>query len=181
MAAAVPGGDALAQSLAAEGFAGLDFGFGSLQLVSLDQGNFKLSDGTSLGTEFWALLKQSRPKFLFKTALADNDPRSALVYSYDGLSDIKGESIQAKLEAWARQGISYEKKQYLEVVAQLANQATVLLSIPPTSVRRLSGVLANIRSRGGAIDQTWVRVHIGPKVTNVPKPFSPWAFEAQES
>jgi hypothetical protein len=65
-------------------------------------------------------------------------------------------------------------------VAQLANQATVLLSIPPTSVRRLSGVLANIRSRGGAIDQTWVRVHIGPKVTNVPKPFSPWSFSLQE-
>ena len=180
MAAAVPGGDALAQSLAAEGFAGLDFGFGSLPLVSLDQGAFKTSDGATLGVEFWALLKQSRPKFLFKTALADNDPRSALVYSYDGLADVKGESIQAKLEAWARQGISYEKKQYLEVVAQLANQATVLLSIPPTSVRRLSGVLANIRSRGGAIDQTWVRVHIGPKVTNVPKPFSPWGFSLQE-
>lgn len=170
----------MVQQFAEEGFEGLDFGFGSLPIVSLDQGNFKTSDGQSLGSEFWALFKQSRPKYLFKTALAQNDPRSALCYSYDGIYDIKGELVQQKLEAWARQGINYEKKQYLEVVAQLANQSTVLLSVPPTSVRRLSGTLANIKSRGQRIEDTWVKVGVGPKVTNVAVPFFPWNFNLPE-
>jgi hypothetical protein len=180
MSMAVPGGGAMAQQFADEGFEGLDFGFGSLPVVSLDQGMFKSSSGDSLGEEFWALLKQSRPKYLFKTALPQNDPRNALCYSYDGIYDVKGEPVQAKLEAWARQGVSYERKQYLEVVAQLANQDTVLLSIPPTSVRRLSGTLANIKNRGMAIENTWVRIHKGPKVTNVTVPFTPWGFEAAQ-
>ncbi len=177
---AVPGGGALVQQFAEEGFEGLDFGFGSLPIVSLDNGAFKTSDGGSLGTEFWALLKQSRPKYLFKTDLPDADPRNALCYSYDGIYDVRGDLVQQKLEAWARQGINYKKSQYLEVVAQLANQNTVLLSVPPSSVRRLSGTLANIKSRGQRIEDTWVKVGIGPKVTNVVKPFFPWNFSLPE-
>ena len=176
MTAPVPGGGAMVEALAAQGFAGLDFGFGSLPTVSLDQGSFKMSDGTSLGEEFYCQMQQSRPKYLFKTALAQNDPRHALCYSYDGVTDTKGASVQSQVDAWARMGIAHEKQQYLEVLARLTNQDTVLLSIPPTSVRRFSALIATMAGRGLPVTETWVHVSKGPKVTNVTVPFIPWNF-----
>lgn len=177
MTAAVPGGGAMVEALEKMGFAGLDFGFGSLPLVSLDQGAFKMSDGTSLGEEFYCMMKQSRPKYLFKTALAQNDPRHDLCYSYDGVTDTKGSPVEDKIRAWERMGISYEKKSYLEVFATLVNGDTVLLSIPPTSVRRFSGLIGSIVGKGLSVEDTWVKVFKGPKVTNVAVPFTPWGFE----
>ena len=177
MTAAVPGGGAMVEALAAMGFAGLDFGFGSLPLVSLDQGAFKMSDGSSLGEEFYCMMKQSRPKYLFKTALAQNDPRHDLCYSYDGVTDTKGAPVQDKISAWERMGISHEKKSYLEVFATLTNGDTVLLSIPPTSVRRFSALIGNMAGKGLPVADTWVRVFKGLKVTNVSVPFVPWGFE----
>ena len=167
----------MVEALAAQGFAGLDFGFGSLPIVSLDQGSFKMSDGTSLGEEFYCQMQQSRPKLLFKTALDQKDPRHSLCYSYDGITDTKGASVQAQIDAWARMGISHEKKQYLEVFALLTNQDTVLLSVPPTSVRRFSALIATMAGRGLPVTETWVKVFKGPKVTNTAVAFVPWAFE----
>lgn len=167
----------MVQLLAEDGFEFLDLGFGSLNIVSLDQGVFKLSDGTVLGEEFYCRMQRNCKKYLFKTALPDNDPRSALFYSYDGVTDINGAQISDKLEAWARQGISYETKTYMEVLAILTNQDTVLLSIPPSSVRRVSGKIVNLKGRGLVVKDTWMRVYKGAKVTNVVKPFIPWEVE----
>lgn len=177
MTAVVPGGGAMVDALAALGFTGLDFGFGSLPIVSLDQGTFKMNDGTELGEEFYCQIQQSRPKYLFKTALDQKDPRHALCYSYDGLTDTKGASVKDQVDAWARMGVAHEMKTYTEAFVILTNQDVVLLSVPPTSIKRFSATIAKIYGRGLPLTETWVKVSKGPKVTNVAVPFIPWAFE----
>jgi hypothetical protein len=176
--AIVPGGGAVLDAMAAQGFEGLELGFGSFPIVSLDQGTFKLSDGGTLGEEFYCQMKSVRPKWLIKTALAQNDQRHALLYSYDGQTDMKGEPVAKTIAAWAAQGIAMERKKYLEIFAILADGNNVLLSVPPTSVGRCSAELVKIYTKGYAIGDVWIKCSKGPKVTQVAVPFIPWAFQA---
>ena len=72
------------QIAAAQGIEGLDFNqYGVLPICSLDHGQFKLSNGGSLGAEFYCRINNVKPKFLYKTDCADSDPRHAIAYTYD--------------------------------------------------------------------------------------------------
>ena len=59
----------------AQGIVGLDFAqYGVLPNCSLNKGAFKLSDGTSLGTEFVCVIQEVKPKYLYKTCLLYTSP-----------------------------------------------------------------------------------------------------------
>ncbi len=167
----------LEQIALAQGIVGLEFDqYGVLPICSLNKGAFKLSDGTSLGTEFVCVIQEVKPKYLFKTAVEDKDPRNAVTYSYDKLTS-NGKPLQAILDGWAKQGMGYEIRNYLEATCVLDDNRIILLSIPQQSISRLTSHVITVTVSKRLLSQVKTRVFIGPEVTKVRMPFSPIAFE----
>lgn len=161
----------------AQGIVGLEFDqYGVLPICSLNKGAFKLSDGTSLGTEFVCVIQEVKPKYLFKTAVDDKDPRNAVTYSYDKQTS-NGKPLQPILDGWAKQGMGYEIRNYLECVCVLDDNRIVLLSVPQQSISRLTSHVITVTVSKRLLSQVRTRVFIGPEVTKVRMPFSPVAFE----
>lgn len=169
----------MAGSLEALGIGGLDFdGFGVFPVIGLNDGAFKTNDeSVNLGPEFRFFWKSSRAKHLVKTALPDNDPRSQFTYTYDMVTDHKNVPVNDIIAKWAAQGIGYETKHYTEVSALLENGSMVLLSIPSTSIRHISGILANILATGENPTEVLLRAFVGTRVTDSVKPFNRWGLE----
>ncbi len=167
----------LEQIALAQGIVGLEFDqYGVLPVCSLNKGAFKLSDGTSLGTEFVCVIQQVKPKYLFKTAVDDKDPRNAVTYSYDKQTS-NGKPLQAILDGWAKQGMGYEIRNYLEATCVLEDNRIILLSIPQQSISRLTSHVITVTVSKRLLSQVKTRVFIGPEVTKVRMPFQPIAFE----
>ena len=167
----------LEQIALAQGIVGLEFDqYGVLPVCSLNKGAFKLSDGTSLGTEFVCVIQQVKPKYLFKTAVEDKDPRSTVTYSYDKQTS-NGKPLQAILDGWAKQGMGYEIRNYLEATCVLDDNRIILLSIPQQSISRLTSHVITVTVSKRLLSQVKTRVFIGPEVTKVRMPFTPVAFE----
>ena len=160
----------------AQGIVGLDFAqYGVLPNCSLNKGAFKLSDGTSLGTEFVCVIQEVKPKYLYKTAVADLDPRHSVVYTYDKTST-NGKPLQPIIDGWAAQGIGFDVKNYLEAVCVLEDNRIILLSIPQTSISRLTSHVITVTVSKRLLSQVKTRVFIGPEVKSK-IPFSPISFE----
>lgn len=167
----------LEQIALAQGIVGLEFDqYGVLPICSLNKGAFKLSDGTSLGTEFVCVIQEVKPKYLFKTAVDDKDPRNAVAYSYDKQTS-NGKPLQAILDGWAKQGMGYEIRNYLEATCVLEDNRIILLSIPQQSISRLTSHVITVTVSKRLLSQVKTRVYIGPEVTKVRMPFQPIAFE----
>jgi hypothetical protein len=181
------GGGVLVASAEDQGFFGLSFGLGAFPFVSLSpgRGEFMTSDNVSLGQAFWFLPNGgSRPKWLYKPDLADNDPRTKLdenkvTYSYDGVTDISGGLLQQRIDVWARNGLTVVKKPYLEIAATLTTGEMVLLSIPQSSNPKFAKVFARVNGKGGRISETWIYAYKGEMVTKAIKDFIPWDFALQ--
>lgn len=160
----------------AQGIVGLEFDqYGVLPNCSLNKGAFKLSDGTSLGTEFVCTIQEVRPKFLYKTAVADQDPRHSVCYSYDHQTS-NGKPLQPILDGWAAQGMAHEQKQYLECTCVLDDSRVILLSVPQTSISRLTSHVITVTVSKRLLSQVKTRVSIGPEVKSK-FPFTPMSFE----
>lgn len=160
----------------AQGIVGLDFAqYGVLPNCSLNKGAFKLSDGTSLGTEFVCVIQEVKPKYLYKTAVADLDPRHSVVYTYDKTST-NGKPLQPIIDGWAAQGMGFDVKNYLEAVCVLEDNRIILLSIPQTSISRLTSHVITVTVSKRLLSQVKTRVFIGPEVKSK-IPFSPISFE----
>ena len=167
----------LEQIALAQGIVGLEFDqYGVLPVCSLNKGAFKLSDGTSLGTEFVCVIQEVKPKYLFKTAVEDKDPRNAVAFSYDKQTS-NGRPLQGILDGWAKQGMGYEISNYLEATCVLDDNRIVLLSIPQQSNSRLTSHVITVTVSKRLLSQVKTRVFIGPEVTKVRMPFTPVAFE----
>lgn len=168
-------------ALEASGFAGLDFGFGSFPMITLqNDGTYQSSEGGSLGSDFYCQLLGSTPKWIYKND--QKGPAEEFFYTFDREFSVQGEPIDEILAAWRAKGWEHEVKKYLDVQAQLVttdedNGTLVLLSIPPTSITKFSGYAATVAGRHNR-DLTSVVTHItlGDKVTKVKYPFHPWAF-----
>ena len=169
--------------LAEMGYEGLNIGFGSFPVVVLKEDRFSTSDGDQLGNTFPCVIHGTRKKMICKSS----DSQSAeFKYSYDGVNDVSGRPLQATYDIWRAQGIMTGEpivKDYLDVTAQLfVTQskelgAVVLLSVPQTSIARLSGYLtALIVAEGLQPNQVITQVYAAPKVTGVKYPFHPWGF-----
>lgn len=179
---AAGGSGTFSQALAQFGIEGLDFdGFGVFPVIALNDGSFVNNDGTvNLGQAFNFYWSKSRAKYLVKTALPDRDPRSEFTYTYDMVTDHRGRQVADIISGWQRQGITHEVKNYTEVSALLEDGSMVLLSIPYTSIRSISGVLANLVARGEDPTTTMLTAYVGPKITPKSpgsKPYNPWAVK----
>ena len=161
----------------AQGLLGLDFNqYGVLPICALNHGSFRLNNGTNLGTDFNCIVHDAKPKYLYKTSVPDNDPRHAVAYSYDQTSS-NGKPVRDILDEWARQGMGYDVKNYLELTCRLDDGRIILLSVPPTSVSRFTNHVITVTSLRKLISQVRTHVFIAPEVTKVRNPFTPIGFE----
>lgn len=166
-----------AQIAEAQGLVGLDFNqYGVLPNCSLNQGQFKLSDGSSLGTEFRCVIQETKPKFLYKTSVQDTDPRHSVAYTYDHKTT-NNKDLQEIIKGWAAQGMGYDVKNYLEMTCVLEDGRIILLSVPQTSISRFTQHVIQVTASRRLLSQVTTKVGIGPLVTKAVKPFSPLSFE----
>jgi hypothetical protein len=161
----------------AEGFDGLDFdSFGTFPVIALKRGSYKTSNGEDLGQSFNCYITSSRPKYLYKTKVPDNDPRSDVCYSYDQQTS-NGKELHDIFADWASKGCQYEMKKYLELTVTMEDGRLMYLSVPPTSISRFSAFTAERLMKRLKAATTLVRVGIGPEVTKTVFPFNPLSFE----
>lgn len=173
---------------AAEGFEGLELGgFGTFPLISLkNDGNFESTGGFSYGPEgFYVRLLESRVKWIIKNG-APQGPTEKFVYSYDGVTTMKGEAVQDVLNEWKMAGFHKPtKKKYLDVMAQIVGDPSrpetrdgmlVILSVPEASIGRLSSYWYTVKTSGKDPKAAITHVCRGQKITNVQYPFYPWSF-----
>lgn len=176
----------VADSLAAEGFNGLEFGFGSFPTVSLqNDGKFASSDGWAERTEFDCIILSTVEKFIYKNGLAQGDPKEDFFYSYDGITTTSGEPVADKIAEWEANGWTAQKKKYLDAQAQMVggdcDGELAVLSVPTSSIPRLSGYLATVQMKHGVTPSMAVtRVYCGDKVAKAKFPFYPWAFSFKQ-
>ena len=181
-----PAATALAPSgvggaLEESGFHGLDFGFGSFPMITLqNDGTYQSSEGGSLGSDFYCILLGSTPKWIYKND--QKGPAEDFFYTFDREFSVQGEPIDDILAGWKQKGWEHEVKKYLDVQAQLVtddddNGTIVLLSVPPTSITKFSGYAATVAGRHKRnLSAVITHVTLGDKVTKVKYPFHPWAF-----
>lgn len=168
------------QIAAAQGIEGLDFNqYGVLPICSLKQGAFRLSNGGNLGTQFFCQINNVKKKFLYKTDCAENDPRHAIAYTYDNQTS-NGKPLDAILKGWAAQGIGYEVKNYLEATCILDDNQVIVLSIPQTSISRLTNHMVQVTMQRKLLAQVKTRVFIAPEVTKAKMPYTPIGFETAQ-
>ncbi len=185
------GAQAFVQELASQGFEGLEIGGMSFDRVKLDDGAFLLgSDETPIGSSFVFKTHSTRSIYLVR----QHDMKEPEVfYSYDpeGKLNTDGTSAQATLDGWIEDGYgpdSWVIKKYLEVQATLVdrddeyNDMPVLLSIPPASVQRFSGIFAvgfrKYPEAGEYAPNLKLKAEVGKKIGTGEKAFRPWVFTA---
>lgn len=170
-----------------QGFGGLELGFGSFPIIALKtDGEFVDTDATSYDEEFDCVVNSTRTKYVIKNVVQGDEKEkkknSELVYSYDNVSDTNGNSIQEIITEWSEQGWGYESKPYIEGFATLVVDGllagSVMLSVPKTSINRMSGYITQNRLRHGLMPNQYVtKCKVGDKILNVDFPFYPWVFE----
>ena len=179
----------LAEIASALGFEGLSFdAYGIIPSVSLTQGVFKVSDGTSLGTEFLARITSHRVKYLYKykhlpagkPAVEENFVEE-LAYTYDQTTIAGTDRTIAEFVATATQlGAQPKISKYYEMMAHLQDGRLVDLNVPEagsgSAVARWMVTCISARRRP---DSVWTRVYKGEEVTSTKYPFFPWALEPQ--
>lgn len=165
------------QIAAAQGIEGLDFNqYGVLPLCSLKNGSFKLSNGGDLGPQFFCRINTVKPKYLYKTSCAETDPRHAIAYTYDKVTS-NNKPLDSIVQEWASKGLGFEVKNYLEATCVLEDGQVVLLSIPQTSISRLTGHMVQVTMARKLLAEVRTRVFIAPEVTKAVRPFTPIGFE----
>lgn len=175
----------LADIAKAQGFQGLNFNqYGILPICALNKGVFRLSDGNTLGDSFVCRIQDSKPKYLYKPRLAQDDPRNQdprykVAYSYDHQTS-NTKSMAEILHVWRGDGLSWEVKEYLECTAVLPDGRVILLSIPPTSTSRFIGHYVAVTMSRKLLAQVNTRVYKGPEVSKAKVPFDPICFEVAD-
>lgn len=168
-------------ALAADGFAGVDIGFGTFpQVVLVNEGHFESSEGWMMGEEFNCLLMGSTVKFILKNTKCLKKEED-FAYSYDKINDVNGTPLQDYIDKWDAEGWGFEYKEYREVPAQVVggdwDGELIVLSIPTSSIKRFNGHLVRSKMRGKSVSEVTTKICVGDKITNVDYPFYPWAFK----
>lgn len=181
----------IVDQLAENGMEGMDMGFGAFpQVVLGTDGLFSSQEFGDMGKEFDCIIMQSKNKFICKNGLPDNNPEVDFFYSYyspnknNHLPQVTttGKPIADILTQWKIKGWTPEWKTYLDVMAQIVggdhDGTFVMLSIPQTSITRLSGYLVTQQAAKGLRQDEYVtKCRVGAKVTSGTFPFYPWKFE----
>jgi hypothetical protein len=158
---------------AQQGFDDLDFTqFGIWPIVSLDRGEFKVSTGGSLGSQFYCKIQQKRKKTLYSNGIPYGREGSKAVYSYDG-ETTNGKPLQPIVAEWQ----TVERREYLELVCRLQDDRIILLSVPPQSISRFVAFVADTITSQVLVAEAWCRVYKGDRVEKAKVPFDPINFE----
>lgn len=184
-----------------EGFAGLEFGFGSFPMVKLvNEGIFEDSDEQPLGKHIRATLMQSTPIWMY---VQDGNDDSPVAYSYDqvtvqafkGDDDANFKTIAEVVEAWTNDGYETVEKKYLEVVATIHEDSseyleaevpdalldlegqTVMFRLAPASLKAFSGCMGTLKMQGKPMAGALMDFKVGPKrKSGNGKSYFPWKF-----
>ena len=175
------------ERMAEKGLSGLELGFGSFPIIRLmNDGEFADSDENEMGTSFTCKLINSKPSYLFKQK---NNSDSDVYYSYDAVNlttttDGGSSTVEELKIEWKEDGWDLERKDYLECVVIMDDPDSeivdemYILSIPPSSRRKLAGVIAGLEFKG--IDPSTVSFNcfVGKKRKSGTNTYYPWAFKA---
>ena len=169
------------------GFGGLDAGFGSFPILKLSGESFELDDDDYPEKEVYMQITQSRSKFIIKQK--DQGDDAEFIYSYEDIkknplaTDVSGSSVKAWIDKQHLDGFEIEVKEYIEAIAELLddnefNGEIVLLSIPPSGVRRFAGYCIKLNMKHQCFPDKVITVaSIGKKIKKDTKSWCPWVFK----
>lgn len=172
-------------NMADMGFEGLDLTGMSFDRIKLHEGVFKCgSDESELGQNFDCVVHSTRRLFVVRQH-SGQDAKTYYSYDSKGLTNTDGSSAEDTLAEWSDEGFEQpDIKEYLEAMVTLVNRddewndTMVMLSIPPASRAKLSGVFAQSLQRFKATpDQVIIRCSVGKQVGEGTKKFRPWSFK----
>jgi len=180
------------EDMEAEGLEGLEIDGFSFPTITLPgEGYFQLSgdEDSNLGKKIEVMVLGSRSRYICKQ---DDSKDADSFFSYDADCKTKTDGSDATviLDQWAADSgePNYRPviKKYLDVMAEVVGGEsegiqemagdTVILSIPPTSVSRLSGVLFRMKARGGSVSSTPLICGVAKKRKTEGGGFYPWEF-----
>jgi hypothetical protein len=186
----------VSEVLSPEEMEGLELGFGSFPIVTLDGKEFDCKgQNWTLGDSFTGRIFSYRPKYLAKVR-ADKDAIKELgidpviVYTYDdfrkdpGALDTNGVPIADRVAYWKGKGKGYEFDKYMEVNFEMIDPGQpwdgvlVQLSVSKASVPKFSAyVMAALAGQQKKrYDAVITKVHKGDRITVGTDVFRPWAF-----
>lgn len=175
------------------GFEGLNSGFGTFPILKIDSESFELDDEEYPEKEIYMNISQSRAKFIVKQK--DQGDEAEFIYSYNALIDgrpnpnaldVSGSSVQAWIDKQHLAGCETEVKEYIEAIAELMddnkfNGELVLLSIPPSGVRRFTGYCIKLQLKHQCLPDKVITVAtIGKKIKKGSISWCPWVFKFAE-
>jgi hypothetical protein len=172
--------------LAGSGFEGLEINFTSFETIVLEKSSFTCAQSErKIKEDFVVTIQSTRNKYLFSSTHEKADDREA-VYSYNVNADTQDKEVMDKIAAWKEQDqVGYVKKTYIEAVAIVEddkangdlNGEMVILQIPPASIGKLSGFLAQQRLKGRGLPNAYSTVvGVGGKIGDGQTAFYPWIF-----
>jgi hypothetical protein len=178
------------ETMAQEGFEGLELTGMSFDRIKLHEGKFLLgSEEVELGTEVDCVIYSTRPIYVVRQS-TDNDAEAFYSYDEKGATHTDGTSARETLEEWFEDGYGTEDapldiRPYLEATAVLVNRddeyegEMVMLSVPPASKARLGGAAAQAynRFKGAKLSEVVTRLTVGKKIGEGQKAFRPWLFK----
>lgn len=156
--------------------------YGAYPRLKLESGVFWL-DGQKLGTEFLVQFIQRRTVLVYRDTTDSNDKNAKVVWSYDGVSTTKGESVEAILRQWKASGRTPAPvRETSEAIGMIQSEPhygkVIMMSIPQQSHNRLMGynnVLMQVH--GKKANQVLTRVAVGEPVKFGNTSFTPWNFD----
>lgn len=172
--------------MADAGFEGMTLGGMSFERIRLPgEGQFLIGqDDEELGKDFDCVVQGTKALYVVRQS---DDQDAEMYYSYDadGRSNTEGVDQADKLQEWAEEGYDQPViKKYLEVMAILVNAGErtgmmVMLSIPPASVQKFSGFVAQQQFMKKQMPNEFItRCEVGKKVKrDGGSSFFPWAFK----
>ena len=163
--------------MADDGFGGLEVGFYSFTVVKLaTEGRFEDADDNDLGKSLFVNLMESKRKWAYNNSEDEN----VAEFSYDRLTNAKGELLAPILKEWEDLGGKVTEKKYLDVTCNVVagdlEGEVLILSVSPSGVQKFTGHMGKLTYANKNPREVVTEVYVGPKVTSVPKPFYPWAF-----
>lgn len=179
------GGNQFESDMAEDGFEGLTLGGLSFEQIKLPgEGQFLIGqDDEELGQEFDCVIQGTRARYVVRQS---DDQDAEMFYSYDpnGLTNTEGQDMADTLQEWKEEGFERPViKKYIEVMAIMIDEdgdrdrMMVMLSIPPASVQKFSGFLAQQKMMKGAKPNEFItKCVVGKKVKKDKNSFFPWGF-----
>lgn len=180
------GGNQFESDMAEDGFEGLTLGGLSFEQIKLPgEGQFLIGqDDEELGQEFDCVIQVTRARYVVRQS---DDQDAEMFYSYDpnGLTNTEGQDMSDTLQEWKEEGFERPViKKYIEAMAIMIDEGgerdrmMVMLSIPPASVQKFSGFLAQQKMMKGAKPNEFItKCVVGKKVKKDKNSFFPWAFK----